>query len=48
MGVALEWEPWNWDLWNTPLEPDERTVASLRLFVAFLLRPLLHRPRLSH
>ena len=23
MGVALEWEPWSWDLWNTPLEPDD-------------------------
>ena len=23
MGVALEWEPWNWDLWNTPQEPDD-------------------------
>jgi hypothetical protein len=23
MGVALEWEPWNWDLWNRLLEPDE-------------------------
>ena len=23
MGVALEWEPWNWDLWDTPLEPDD-------------------------
>ena len=18
-----EWEPWNWDLWNTPKEPDD-------------------------
>ena len=23
MGIALEWEPWNWDLWNTPLEPED-------------------------
>ena len=23
MGDALEWEPWNWDLWNTPREPDD-------------------------
>jgi len=19
----MEWESWNWDLWNTPLEPDD-------------------------
>jgi hypothetical protein len=30
MGVALEWEPWNWDLWNTPQEPDDDD-ASLEL-----------------
>lgn len=23
MGVVLGWEPWNWDLWNPPLEPDD-------------------------
>ena len=23
MGVALGWEPWNWDLWNMPLDPDD-------------------------
>jgi hypothetical protein len=23
MGVALEWEPWNWDLWDTSLGPDD-------------------------
>ncbi|MFH1763718.1 MAG: hypothetical protein ABIF09_05950 [Gemmatimonadota bacterium] len=27
MGMALEWEPWNWDLWNTPLEPDDDEVS---------------------
>jgi hypothetical protein len=29
MGVAA-WGPWNWDLWNTPLEPDDD--ASLELY----------------
>ena len=23
MGIALEWEPWNWDPWDTPLVPDD-------------------------
>jgi hypothetical protein len=23
MGVAKEWEPWSWDLWNTPQAPDD-------------------------
>jgi len=35
MGVAKEWEPWSWDLWNTPLEPDDDDV-SLELYVGKL------------
>lgn len=23
MGVAKKWEPWSWDLRNTPQEPDD-------------------------
>ena len=23
MGAAPQWEPWNWDLWDTPQEPDD-------------------------
>ena len=26
MGVALEWEPWNWDLWDTALELEDDDV----------------------
>ena len=32
VGVALEWEPWNWDLWHVPLEPDDDS-ESLELWM---------------
>jgi len=28
-GLALEWEPWNWDLWDTPMEPDDDDSVEL-------------------
>jgi len=31
MGIVLEWEPWNSDLWNTPQEPDDDDASLVLL-----------------